>query len=258
LLEAGTPVASKGDRSHGTVDGSLLQLAIESSNTAVRADMLKLLLKSRAVSSDRNGKQRALARAVQQGDFDLARALIEAGADPTARFSSRYDDDERRVTYLMLAAASGSWAMLDDALNRPHNMEAVDSKGRTALEWALWDAPPTEDVFPIVDRLLRHGAKPSDLDKVLHLDCNPNWIPGLVARGGNVNARDAEGNTALFQSCTVEGVKALLKAGADPRVRNNAGKTAIEDAYASKDGKEDSRAAVIREFMAAHAPDNRL
>src|SRR5205807_452443 len=91
LLEAGTPVGSKGDRDRGTLDGSLLELAVESRNTAVRAQMLKLLLKSRAVSSDRSGKQRALGRAVQGGDVDLARALIEAGADPTVRFSSRYE-----------------------------------------------------------------------------------------------------------------------------------------------------------------------
>jgi hypothetical protein len=83
----------------------------------------------------------------------------------------------------------------------------------------------------------------------VHFDCI--WIPGLVARGGNVNARDAKGNTALFQSCTVDGVRALLAAGVDPSERNEAWKTAVEEVCASRDGKEDSRAAVIREFIAA-------
>lgn len=249
LLEAGTPVGSKGDRNCGTTDGSLLELAVQSRNAEARAEMLKILLASPAVSTDRNGKQRALALAAQQGDADLARVLIGAGADPTARFSPRYNNDERRVTYLMLAAASGGWAMLDDALNRPLEIHSVDSEGRTALEWVFWNAPPTEDVFPIVDRLLQHGAKTSELDDVLHFDCNPRWIPGIVARGGNVNARDAKGNTALFQSCPVEGVHALLKAGANPSVRNKARKTAIEAVYTSKD---DKRAAVIREFIATH------
>lgn len=82
-----------------------------------------------------------------------------------------------------------------------------------------------------------------------HFDCNPRWLPGIVARGGKVNARDAKGNTALFQSCTVEGVRALLKAGADPSVRNKDGKTAIEAVYTSEN---DKRAVVIREFIATH------
>jgi len=248
LLEAGTPLNSKGDFNYGTGGGSLLELAVESSNSAGRAPMLA----SRPVSADRSGKQKALTRAVEHGDADLARALIEAGANPTARFSSRNDQDERGVTYLMLAAASGVWAMLNDALDRPHDIHAVDSTGRTALEWVFWNAPPDEDVFPIVDRLLLNGSKSSELDAVLHEDCNPIWIPGIVARGGNVNARDAKGNTALFQTCTVEGVRALLRAGADPTIRNKAGQTAIEAMYPPKDGKEDTRAAVIRAFIAPH------
>ncbi len=208
--------------------------------------MLQLVLTSTASKSDKIGVQRALGLAVEQGDADLARELIQAGADPAGRFD--YADDHR-LTYLMLATASGSWEMLDDALARPHDIHAEDSAGRTALVWILWNAPPDENIFPIVDRLRVHGTPKSDLDKALLVDCNPNWIPGLVARGANVNARDKKGNSPLFQACSLEGVKALLDAGADPALRNAAGKTALETTYAGQNGKPDPRAQLVRQYI---------
>lgn len=243
LLDFGAPVPSKGYL-------SLAELAVGADPSRLRLPMLKLALSYPAVKSDRSGVQRALGKAVEDGDVDFARELIKAGADP----AHLLDEDNEPVTYLMLAAASGSWAMLDDALAKPHDINASDSKGRTALTWVIWEAPPMEDIFPIIDRLLHLGAKRVELDKALLLDCNdPNWIPGLVARGGNVNARDQNGDTPLFKDCSPEAAQALLAAGADPSLRNKAGKTAVEAVYHPEDGKEDSRAAIIRRFMEAHA-----
>jgi ankyrin repeat protein len=242
LLAAGTSASDPRD-------SSLLELAADSDNAAKQLEMLQLLLATPAVSADQTGKQRALARAVQHGEVDLARALIAGGADPSARFASEYEDAEQNETYLTLAASSGVWAMLDDALARPHDIHAVDGQGRTALVSMVLDAPPGEEIFPLMDRLLAAGADHTDLDRVLLETCQPNWIPGLVARGGNINARDANGNTPLFQSCAAEGVQAMLDAGADPSVQNIDGETAIEVAYPTEDGKEDPRAVLIRRFL---------
>lgn len=251
LLQAGTP-AAHGLKPHSDED-SLLEIAVDSlgkDEPGNRLEMLKLLLGYRVVRSDKADLQRALAKTVEQGDADLARELIRAGADPTVWLVKGNEDQPRRLTYLMLAAASGSWAMIDDALARPHDIHAEDTEGRTALVWALWNAPPVEDVFPIVDRLRAQGASRSELDTALLSDCNPNWIPGLVARGANLNARDKNGNTPLFQDCTPEGIKALLDAGADRALRNAAGKTVLETTYTDQDGKEDPRADLIRHYEA--------
>jgi hypothetical protein len=86
----------------------------------------------------------------------------------------------------MRAAASGVWEMLDDALSRAHDIHAVDSKGRSALSHVLWSAPPMEDIFPLVDRLLAAGASKEELTRTLVDACDsPLWRDGLVKRGAN-------------------------------------------------------------------------
>lgn len=254
LLERGTPthLNSPSERE----EPALVELAVGSGNQGDsgpdRVKMLQLLLSFPNARPDRASMQRALSHVVENGDVDLARELIRAGADSSAWLVIGSDLDQR-VTYLMLASASGSRAMLEDALARPHNISGVDAEGRTALVWAVWNAPPAEDVFPIIDVLRAHGAARSELDKALLSDCNPNWVPGLVARGANPNARVKNGNTPLFQDCTVEGIRALLDAGTDPTLRNKAGKTAIEATYTPRNGREDSRATLIRHYLeAAH------
>jgi hypothetical protein len=89
-------------------------------------------------------------------------------------------------TYLMRSSASGIWEMLDDALGRPHDVHAVDSQGRSAVAHVLWSAPPMEDIFPLVDRLLAAGAGKKELTQTLADGCDsPQWCEGLVKRGAD-------------------------------------------------------------------------
>jgi ankyrin repeat protein len=64
---------------------------------------------------------------------------------------------------------------------------------------------------------------------------HPEVIPLLVQAGASVNATDEFNYTPLMYAATIdfgdaEVVKALLKAGADPKIRNDQGRTALEQA----------------------------
>jgi hypothetical protein len=121
------------------------------------------------------------------GNVEVAQTLIAAGADPTQLLRATYHSDGKPdQTYLMRAAASGIWEMLDDALSRPHDIHAVDSNGRSAVGHVVWSAPPMEDIFPLVDRLLAAGASKQELTRALADVCDsPQWRDGLVKRGAD-------------------------------------------------------------------------
>src|SRR5262249_25930732 len=55
-------------------------------------------------------------------------------------------------------------------------------------------------------------------------------MAALLAAGADARARDAEGRTALFVLLDAEAAALLLRAGVDPNAQDNAGKTALEKA----------------------------
>jgi hypothetical protein len=173
-----------------TPSGSLLEDAAyyrDDSNS--RKEVIALLLDSPAVKSNRQDLQRALSKAAAEGQLDVAHMLIAAGADPQTFFQDTNSGDEKPAdqTYLMRTVESGVWAMIDDALSRPHDIHAVDHDGRSALAMVIWTSPPVEDIFPIIDKLLADGAGKRELDRALADACDrPEWRDGLVARGASL------------------------------------------------------------------------
>jgi hypothetical protein len=153
-----------------------------------RNEVIAQLLGNLTVLADREGIQRALGKAVAEGQSYVAHMLIAAGANPQALFQDTGNSDEKPddQTYLMRAVESGVWSMIDDALSRPHDIHAVDRDSRSALAIVIWTSPPVEDIFPIIDRLLAAGAGNKELDRALADACDrPDWRDGLVARGAN-------------------------------------------------------------------------
>lgn len=193
LLRAGIRTTEedspKGVVERGPRSGSLLE-GVESYRAASpsRKEVMAALLESPAVREDKAGLQKALGRAVAEGQAEIARMLIAAGADPQSSFQDTGNADEKPndQTFLMRAVESGVWAMIEDALSRPHDIHAVDQDGRSALAMVIWTSPQGEDIFPIADKLIADGAEKKELDRALADACDhPEWHDGLVARGAN-------------------------------------------------------------------------
>ena len=184
LLVAGAPVRIS-DANHAS--RNLLTAASFIRGRESQQKVFKALLENAEVRADKAGMQDALGRVAGDGNVEVAQTLIAAGADPTQLFRDTYQSEGMPdQTYLMRAAASGIWEMLDDALSRPHDIHAVDSKGRSAVGHVLWSAPPMEDIFPLVDRLLAAGAGKQELTRALADACDsPQWRDGLVKRGAD-------------------------------------------------------------------------
>jgi hypothetical protein len=184
LLVAGAPVRIL-DTNHASM--SLLTAASFIRDRESQQGVFEALLENAEVRADKAGIQDALGRVAGDGNVEVARTLIAAGADPTQLLWDTYKSEGKPdQTYLMRAAASGIWEMIDDALSRPHDMHAVDSQGRSAIGHVVWSAPPTEDIFPLVDRLLAAGAGKQELTRALADVCDkPLWRVGLVQRGAD-------------------------------------------------------------------------
>lgn len=125
-------------------------------------------------------------------------------------FISESVDVDRRNTFnqtpLMLAAYFGSEKAIFKLVDRGAKIQAVDPEGNTALHWAATDK-------------------------------NVSCCKMLLVRGAKINAQNKCGVTPLMfaaRSCSshtlaadVEAVKLLLRWGADEKIKNNYGETAL-------------------------------
>ena len=155
---------------------------------------------------------------------DVARLLLEHGADVNARIEHLGDDDDD-VTPLHLAAADyGRVEVVRVLLEHGANVSAEDKKGRTPL----------------------HEA--ADYRRI---EGNYGWVEGyasgkvevvrvLLEHGANVGAEDNEGRTPLHVAAKyakVEVVRLLLEHGANVGAKDNEGRTAFQ--LASAKGKDE-------------------
>ncbi|MBI3710091.1 MAG: ankyrin repeat domain-containing protein [Proteobacteria bacterium] len=198
---------------------------------AVRAGDLALvdaMLKQGASAAAQAGGKTALAHAIEAGHAGVACRLIEAGLDPNDNLAGPLVDaafrGQREVVLRLLAAGV--------------DIDATDETGNTPLVGAAWggrDAMLVELLDRGADLALSGAAALAIAANAGHA----TTIRLLAGRGVALDGRNAFGWTPLISAAwqgNDEAVACLLELGADPRVTDDARKTALD--WAREGGRQ--------------------
>jgi hypothetical protein len=178
------------------------------------AEVIPVLLRARASERDQEDKDYALQNAAGFGDLDMVQALIRYGANPKATFKVTRPRGNLRGqpletvddgSVLTRAAASGNPAVVREILQYHPDLETKDSRGRTAVFGAA------------------AGHYSQGRDSVDRVEC----LKILAAAGANPNARDNQGDTAMWGAVTDNVREELLKLGLDINAQNDEGETVL-------------------------------
>lgn len=200
-------------------------------------EMIKMMIRfgANVNSADCDGVGALFLAAVN----DNARAvdvLIEAGANIEVQ-------DSREWTPLHAASAEGSSYAVAALLRQGANKEKMERRGNTPLHLAAENGRPD-----VVRVLLRSGADANrrvcgtfsqysamDLAALHSQKRHLDVLKALAELGGNVNAVDVDGSTALHVAAKwnkSSAIKVLVAAGADVEARQSAGRTPLHLAAA--------------------------
>lgn len=208
-----------------------------------------------------------LAKAVQADNLEIAKFLLEHGADKTinhadtefqtAIFKARSakmaqllianganvsDRAKKGLSVLLHAVANYlDFDLLKVLLQNGADINAQDNSGMTALLWAA-QHPYERDDKNCVQFLLENGANanvPNNQGETPLLVAEKlEVLQALLAHGADVNAQNEDGQTALIHVAQIydpqgEKTKWLLEHGADVNIRDKEGNTAL--GYATAD-----------------------
>jgi ankyrin repeat protein len=203
-------------------DQTALAGAVENGNR----EMVRVLLAAGADINARNRSgQTPLMFLPKKADLDFVRELIAAGADVNAT-------DQHGQTPLLNAAASSSFAVFQALISYGARMSAKNSEDTTLLMRAA-----ENDDQQIALLLLKSGVdvNAQDQNKETALLIAANWgnasiIKVLVDARADVDAKDGDGRTALLLAAGNEDqrmAQLLIEAGADVNVRDEDENTAL-------------------------------
>jgi len=212
-----------------------------------------------------------LGSAIKKGDTNLARLLIEQGADVNRESIDYYRDNPIvKRTPLMLACYKGNADLVSFLIQHGArvNEKSDDTVENTPIIYATM-ATETEDILKILKTLITSGANINVANKwgytpLMHaliatenIYCDPyedftnkrtsiqtETVKILLDSGANVNATRDIGSTALMaavenasQDNHLDLIKTLLDKGADVNATTNIGETALLEASLKKNPK---------------------
>lgn len=164
----------------------------------------------------------------------IANSIFAASLDN----SSTADAQERFSNSMLASDLAGVRAIIKQ---RPKILFETDKNGYTILHLAA-----TEDQIDIQTILVRAGAnvnaKTKDGFTPLHMTSEPEFAELLLRNGADVNSLGKDGETPLH-SIAVEREKndvfeVLLKFGANPKLKNKWGETALDLAKSRQDSEK--------------------
>lgn len=186
-----------------------------------------------------------LIEAIKRDDVQLAEMFLQKGADPNRKTA-------KGLCPIFAATASGA-KMVQLLVKHNVDVTGLDSQGLTVLQFAF-ESPLVHDreaIYGIFAALVEAGADPKitykDGKSLLHQAVsapvqNPRIVQLVLECGVKANQVDNAGCGALhFASQSRSCLEVLLKGGADPTLKNNAGLTPLFSALvtASNDAEPD-------------------
>lgn len=180
----------------------------------------------------------ALSLACREGRTEIAKKLLQAGADETLRNAAGQPPIFYLVQYPFNFLRQNHYnsPLFDkkcEMIAMFKDLDVTDAQGRTVLIDSLCDRNTVYTNSPITLALIAAGADVNatgnDGRRALHFAAEyrqTETVKALVAAGAEVNAQDKTGNSALHFCCAGGDEKTarfLLRKGADGTLRNNGG-----------------------------------
>jgi ankyrin repeat protein len=202
---------------------------------ALDVDKVRLLLARGADATFRSsaGNDAATAAASYRGSAEAIRVLLDAGADAEPPESVK-----ARQSPLLLASMSGDLETVSLLLARGAGANPrPNPSGNSPISEAI-----TFGRADIVRTLIRAGAKTDLVERtgvnLLHwatITNRADVVADLVRSGVDINAIDDAGFTPLMYAATIDfgdtaTLSALLAAGADRTIKNESGRTPLQQA----------------------------
>ncbi len=230
LLDAGANARARDER-----DYSLLMIAAEKGYRRAA----EILLKNGLSGNEKNQKDLALLAAVRRGfyenRYDLAKLLLENGANPNFRGGGDDNDsyDSGCASALMSAVESSDLQMVELLVANGADVNLTCKNGNSAFSKALdrvrnfyYDQSLQQKSRKIADFLFASGLNVKAVDNfgetiLMKAVQNGNYptVERLIKMGVPVNAKNKRGETALMQAASairrLDIIKLLIESGAD-------------------------------------------